>query len=450
MMSHRAGRVSRAALASSLVLVSLTFLVLVPVARAASGDPAWQVAYNGTGNGLDMFSGAAPAPSGGVFVVGTTTTSSSEDLLAARYGAGGTPLWSDTYDGPSHLDDLASAATTDRRGDLIVVGQSSISTTDTATIIAKYSSGGVRRWVRLFDDPGGPSSANGVAVDRAGDIYVLGGRFTSASGDDLIVLKYSTSGHLRWRRIFSRPANDGGAGIATDAAGNVYVTGFTDNPMNGLSKALTVKYDPAGKRIWLRLWNGVGGGAEGDALVVSPAGTVYVAGSLESNRADAVVLKYTSRGVLQWWRSRNGTGNLDDDYDSVALAPGGDVVATGLLNDGATGNDVVVTRLAPSGRTRWVRTYNGPDSLDDEGDRVSVAQSGAIYVAGDSKGATTALDTVTLKYGAHGKPAWAQRYTSAGATYDFPTALVVRRGAVYVAGEAGSNSGDALLLKYVP
>jgi len=84
----------------------------------------------------------------------------------------------------------------------------------------------------------GGNSGNAVATDAAGDVYVTGsysGSFTpagssvtlnSAGGTDIFVTKYSRLGTFQWAASMGGATNDEGQGIAVDSAGHVFVVGL--------------------------------------------------------------------------------------------------------------------------------------------------------------------------------------------------------------------------------
>ena len=94
---------------------------------------------------------------------------------------------------------------------------------------------------------------NGVAVDSSDNIYVTGwtrGKLDIYSGgDDIILVKYNSSGTKQWTRQFGAPSfleksqynsssqmsssDDEGIGVAVDSSGNIYVTGNTDGGLDG-------------------------------------------------------------------------------------------------------------------------------------------------------------------------------------------------------------------------
>lgn len=445
----RAPRALRPALLACLALSIGALLVLAPAAGAASGDLAWQRAYDSPGHVNDSFGSVVPAPNGGVYVAGQTESNAS-DFLVARYDASGQRRWLRTYNGPGNSYDGVLAAATDGSGDLVVVGMAN----GENVAVAKYSAAGHRRWVRIYDDPQGTfEEADAVAVDPAGNIYAAGYRVSAATGTDIVLLKYSPAGAPRWvRRFTGSGVNlDSPSDIATDAHGNVYVSGTSFGVGTG-NDIVTLKYDGAGHRRWVERWDGPASGDDaGNAIAVTAAGTVYVTGSAPgiSSDLDAVTLKYAANGALRWHRTYTSAGASSDHYADIALLGNGDVVAAGSSPDSASQNyDVLLVRLSPSGTTRWARLYDG--GSNDDSHNVARGPSGAIYVVGNSYSTTTNWDTLTVKYGAAGDFRWARRYAGAGAfDQQTPDALAVH-GGVYVAGVQEGVSNDAMLVKYKP
>jgi uncharacterized delta-60 repeat protein len=445
-----AGPRALAVLAASF-LAPLILLVFVPLASAHSGDLAWQRVYNGSGNGQDAYYAAAAAPKGGVYAAGTTLRSTA-DFLIVRYDANGQLVWRRAWDDPTAGVDVVEAVAGAPGGGLVVAGLAGVSPTEVIAV-ARYSAAGKRLWVRLYQDAGVDQQyTQKVAVDAAGNVYVLAQRFATVTRYDIVLLKYSPAGKRRWVRRYVTPGDDFAYGMALDARGDVYLTGVT--PGTNGTDALTLKYSPSGTRRWARLYDGPAGGDDAaGAIAVTGAGTAYVAGDATgiSTGSDAVVLKYTSAGALRWSRFQSGAGAQDDGYQGIALAANGDVVATGGEFSATTANDVLTVRLSPGGHTRWARLYNGPDNFADNGSLVGVAPTGAIFIEGFSYGAATNADWLTLRYSAAGKRAWVRRYTSAGSALDFSNALVVRAGSVFVAGvEDDAANQNAALLRYKP
>ncbi len=80
----------------------------------------------------------------------------------------------------------------------------------------------------------------------------------------MFVVKYDASGNVVWAKSAGGTSNDIGNGIAVDASGNSYVTGYFVSPTitfstttltnasSGTSDMFVVKYDASGNVVWAR------------------------------------------------------------------------------------------------------------------------------------------------------------------------------------------------------
>src|SRR2546422_6192869 len=144
----------------------------------------------------------------------------------------------------------------------------------------------------------------GIAIDAQGSAYLAGwttspdfpatpGAFdTSANGEeDAFVAKLSPDGsQLLYATFLGGSSYDHASGIAVDASGNAYVTGYTQSPefpttagaLNrtypGERTAFGVKLDPSGSALsYSTLLGGTAGGG-GGAIAIDAAGHAYVCG----------------------------------------------------------------------------------------------------------------------------------------------------------------------------
>ena len=314
---------------------------------------------------------------------------------------------------------------------------------------------------------GGTSSdeGSGIAVDASGNVYITGsysrtaifasGSMTAQGSLDVFIAKYNSIGTLQWVRSAGGTSDDRGRGIAVDASGNVYITGYYSGTATFSGVSLTsaggsdnvyvAKYNSSGALFWVR---SAGGTLydEGSDIAVDASGNVYITGiysgtatfasgvsltAEESN--DVFVAKYNSSGTLQWVRSAGGTS--DDRGNGIAVDVSGNVYITGNYSRTATFafgvsltvegiSDVFVAKYNSSGTLQWVRSAGGTNN--DYGRGIAVDVLGNVYAMGTYQGTATFASGVSLtaqesndvyvaKYNSSGTLQWVR---SAGGTSD--------------------------------
>jgi hypothetical protein len=159
-----------------------------------------------------------------------------------------------------------------------------------------------------------------------------------------------------------------------------------------------------------------------------------------------VILAHTIRPagtVQQAWVARyNGPGNDFDGAVAIVLDSSGNVYVTGESVGAGTGADYVTIKYNMSGQEEWVARYDGGSG--DAATALAVDSSGNVYVTGQSWSAKTSnYDYATVKYNTVGQEQWVARYDGPANDYDYPTGIAVdNSGNVYVTGESTGLAGD--------
>jgi hypothetical protein len=208
----------------------------------------------------------------------------------------------DASPGGIAVDALGNVYTTGTFTDTILIGSQTLkSRGDTDGYLAKLDGGGRTQWAKQFGGTDGDNMGD-VGVDAAGNVYTTGGfvgtmtlgstTLTSKGGTDGFVAKLNTNGKFLWSRSMGSAGDDWAGGLAVDAAGNAYNTGWFPGPGSFEGQATTAaaytgflsKLDAAGNTVWTQAWgSGVGGtgGGWGYRVAVDGAGHIYVAGGFE-------------------------------------------------------------------------------------------------------------------------------------------------------------------------
>jgi len=257
------------------------------------GNELWVARYNGPANLDDYATALVLDAAGNAYVTGYSWGVGTQfDYATVKYDPDGNELWVARYNGPVDGSDVANAMVLDATGNVYVTGNSyggAAAKYDYATV--KYDSDGNQLWVVRYDGPAhGDDYAYALAVDAAGNVHVTGYSVATASESDYTTVKYDSDGNELWEVRYSGwvTGRDSALAIALDTAGNVYVTGESDDGQYHSYDYATVKYDSGGNQLWAAIYNGPGAGTLGGrdtaiAVALDAAGNVYVTGASEGD-----------------------------------------------------------------------------------------------------------------------------------------------------------------------
>ncbi|MEO8349595.1 MAG: SBBP repeat-containing protein, partial [Acidobacteriota bacterium] len=277
----------------------------------------------------------------------------------------------------------------------------------------------------------GFDSANAVALDAAGNVYVTGetgspdfplaGSATRvpAGENDVFVAKLDpTATTLLYSTVVGGRAAESGTGIAVDSAGNAWVTGetvSTDFPtaagafqpaLAGATDAFVVKLDPSGAALLVSTFLGGEGFDRGNGIAADGAGGAAIAGRTGSlafpttkdalqtffrgSDFDAFFSRFDAAGALVHSTYLGGSENdaafgVALDAANRAYVVGGtrspDFPATPSAFQGSNlSTDAFVSAFAPGGALLYSTFLGG--SFVDRGNAIAVDPRGRVIVAG--------------------------------------------------------------------
>lgn len=280
-----------------------------------------------------------------------------------------------------------------------------------------------------------------VAVDPAGNIYLIGGfvnvanfigippstnmQTTALANQDVFVTKYTSAGVLLWVQHFSSGADVNGCAIATGPNG-VYITGdygpdtlragaLKVGPIGG-GDMFTAKLNANnGSVVWLKR---AGGNLADFSLDIAVDAThAYILGNYDSPNITydgAGLLTNVSTGLLDIsvakldesngnvvWSEHMG-GVVDDEGNGIALDQNSVYVTGGMDDNGSfvffpgttrtTGNsglDIFVTSLSKAtAQANWAVVESNTVATNSLGRDLVVDGSGTVYVTGIMGGIT--------------------------------------------------------------
>jgi hypothetical protein len=374
----------------------------------STGIRQWATYYGG----IDGARGAGIAidASGNIIITGTTSSSNSiatvgayqaiyggsSEAFIAKFNTNGIRQWA-TYYGGSDIDE-GRAITTDPSGNIVITGVTT-STNAIATIGAYQT------------------------------VY-------SGMGDAFIA-KFNTNGAIQWATYYAVGSQDNGNGITTDAIGNIIITGLTNWGSiatigahqtiygGGTYDAFIAKFNPNGVRQWATFYggsnydfgNGAATDANGNILITGitySTNAIATVGAYQtvigsSSTFDAFIAKFNTNGIRQWATYYGGSG--DDVGYGITTDVNGNILITGYtgsFNSIATvgahqttfggGRNAFITKFNTNGIRQWATYYGG-----DEGNGITTDASGNIIITGQTNsGTSSAITTIGAHQTIHG------------------------------------------------
>ncbi len=291
----------------------------------ASGNQLWLKQF-GTAAG-DIAYDVALDSAGNAYLVGTTegdlvtNSAGNSDAFVIKYDSDGSQVWGLQF-GTTGVDG-ASTVCLDGSGDLLI-GGTTRGLLGTAAQggqdgwVAKYTAAGVRSWIRQYGTAG-TDSITSSAVDGMGNVVLVGHSDNETSSRlptgryqvdfQVLVAKYDGSGNQLFQKLYGAVgAPDQATGVAADASGNFYVTGYTTGaafaPKLGDADAFLVKCDPTGTQLWGKGLGEAGKSSAGYATALDGDGNVFLVGVTTGNIAgpslggfDGFIYRYTTAGT---------------------------------------------------------------------------------------------------------------------------------------------------------
>lgn len=363
-----------------------------------------------------------------------------QDVLAARFDAGGHIQWSWRHGGLN--DEFQSGMSIDPFGNPAIAG--------------------------LYR--GGTGNAGGVDLPAT----------TSFNG---YVASYNDAGVLRWQlpltasgELFPRTSSTNGSGntgVAGHFTGMLSIGGQARMSAGG-KDVFYVRANDTGGVSTLATFGGVGDDT-GNAAIYDPNGTVILVGTFSGQVAfgtfmldagsgrDVFVVRASIQGVPMWAVQGGGVKDVGD-LPVAAVTSVGDVVIAASYEDtfqmtggemvrSAGATDIALARISSAGRVMWTRTLGGagvdaPRAIAAGHDEIALTGefNGMASFGGDTFTGAGFIDSFVAKYAADGKHLWS--HATGGPADDRGLGVAIdSTGAVYYTGSfhnTVSFGGDAL------
>lgn len=270
-------------------------------------------------------------------------------------------------------------------------------------------------------------SGRDIAVDAAGNIYIVGRAYDS--NNDIFIAKLSANGTLLYTTYIRGSKLDYSRGITLDGAGGVYLAGWTDstdfpilNAMqptkNGNRDAFITKLSAQSGNILFSTYFGGSRAEEIHDITLNAAGEIYLVGYTDSTNfptvnpiqagltlnecfcEDTFVTKLSADANTVLYSTYLG-GTFEDYGESIALDANDNIYIVGRTqsddfptqaaiqpNRAGTNQDedAFVTKITADGSSLVYSTYLGGTDWDRVS-RIAVDDTGNAFVTGSTRSA---------------------------------------------------------------
>ncbi len=289
------------------------------------------------------------------------------DVFVAKLDTNGNWLWAQRVGGTDWdigrgigIDANANIYITGIFGGTAWFGSYSITSSGSWDVfVAKCDTNANWQWAQRSGD-WNAQYARDIAVTLSGDAYITGyfwgtlvfgpSSITSVEINDVFVAKCDTNGNWQWGQRAGGISDDWGWRIASDTAGNAYITGYFNGTANfgttslssqGKYDVFVAKLDSLGNWQWTKQ----AGGTDGDfgyGISVDSNGNVYISGCyyyatayfgtiplINQGVEDVFVAMIDTTGTWQW-AQQGGWTNGERSY-GVAVDSSGNTYVIGYI-----------------------------------------------------------------------------------------------------------------------
>ncbi|MFS0518943.1 beta strand repeat-containing protein [Nostoc sp. UIC 10607] len=365
-----------------------------------SYDVGWGIAADASGNTYVMGDFSDTVTFGNT----SLTSGVGNDSFITKLDSSGNVLWAQKLGGSSYR--TSSGISVDSSGNTYATGfffapatfgnMTLTSAGEGDAFITKLDSSGNFLWAQQL---GGTSFdiALGISVDSSGNSYVTGSfsdtatfgniTLTSTGDDDGFITKLDSRGNFLWAQQLGGTSYASGEAIASDGAGNTYVTGYFSDTATFGNTTLTstrgsdgfiTKLDSNGNFLWAQK---LAGGSRGKGITIDSSGNTYV------TENDAVITKLDSSGKFLWAKKLDSNVS---EVTGITVDNSGNIYVTGSFSDTASfgsitltsagDGDAFIAKLDSNGKFLSAQNFGG--TSDDRGLDITSDGKGNIYATG--------------------------------------------------------------------
>lgn len=233
----------------------------------------------------------------------------------------------------------------------------------------------------------------GLTTDTKRNIYVVGEKTNGGIALGCLVMKFDSTGHLLWKKIWHQYMNPGveyPVKCLIDHQNNLIITGQTVSTPGNNNDIYVLSYSESGNLNWQYVYNypvTMSLDVVTD-MEIDKDDNIYIGGYTPNTSvnffSDFTIIKLNKSGVEKWLSKTGYTtlGGLSSYLRSLVLADDGTAYACGFSNNpdshGIIKSAFVMTKVNPNGQLVWYEV----SKIDSQAvaEDIALDKQGHIYV----------------------------------------------------------------------
>ena len=279
----------------------------------SSSNLIWNVSWGGV---LDDYAYALEInrTSSNIYIVGKTESygkSNSIDIFLLSFDYSGVLQWNITWGGSSWDVGYGVKYASNF---IYVIGYSNSFSLSEDIVVLKYNTSGSLQWNKTF----GTAETDigyGITLDNSDNIFITGK--TASSGNiDLFLIKLDSNGNQLWNTTWGGSNSDEGRSLIINTVNEIFILANTRSFGMGSTDLALLKFNSTGGLKWYQTWGGTDIDT-GYKLINDSNFNLFLIGYTESygqTGKDACIIKYNSSGGYQWYKTR------EDSSEDIAYS----------------------------------------------------------------------------------------------------------------------------------
>ena len=390
-----------------------------------------------------------------LIIVGNTLQSATNtDILITKQNSEGQVLWEQTFAGTAGSNDYGLAVILDNNQNVLVAGVVTTNNQTTDIALLKYSPSGSLLWSSIID--GGNNSfdiVTALATDANNNIFLVGGTISSTSQSDWYISKFNSNGTQTWNTSYDYVnLHELPISIEIIDNGNISVAGFS-NSANNVWDFTSLNFSGTNGSILSEEREEIPDLSISDAISITTDNNnnIYIAGSttgfIDANQ-NIQLVKINNNFDVEWIKEIDAEG-LEDKSKSIATDNEGNIIVAGNSQKTNTGTQITISKFAPNGELKFKRNYLAPSTFETaKVAKIKVNDEGDIFVTGSVERSGN-FDFVTLMYDKEGTLRMEKFFEGEGETKDIANNIDINNvGEILITGKSEGDETHYTTVKY--